>query len=131
MRAYIDADILIWHLRGQKSAKEFLHEILHNDSYECWTGAMQRAEIVFFMRPEEEDLSLLFLSQFKTAPVDQKTIDLAGTLYRNWHKSHGMDIHDAILAATVMETGGVIFTLNKKHYPMPDISVQKAWETGK
>jgi hypothetical protein len=92
---------------------------------------MQRAEVVFFMKPEEEKLSLLFLSQFKTAPVDQATVDLAGSLYRKWNRSHGIEIHDALLAATVMQTGGVIFTLNKKHYPMPDISVQKAWKTGK
>jgi predicted nucleic acid-binding protein len=88
---------------------------------------MQRAEVVFFMKAEEEKSTLFFLSQFKTAPVDQRIVDAAVGLYRQWHPSHGLDINDAILAATVMETGGQIFCLNTKHYPMPDLLVNKAW----
>ena len=79
------------------------------------------------MRPEEEEYTLLFLSQFQTAPVDQRIIDLAGTLYRKWHPRNGTDINDAILAATAIQTGGKIYTLNKKHYPMPEVIVQRAW----
>jgi len=55
---------------------------------------------------EEEEATLLFLSQFKAAPVDQRLIDAAASLYRRWQPSHGIDINDAILAATVMQTGG-------------------------
>ena len=43
---------------------------------------MQRAEVVFFMRPEEEAATELFLSQLKTAPVTQEIVDVAGRLYR-------------------------------------------------
>ncbi len=88
---------------------------------------MQRSEIVFFMRPEEEEQTLLFLSQFSTAPVGQAVVDKAAALYRRWHASHGLDINDAILAATAIETGGQIFCLNTKHYPMPDLLVRRAW----
>lgn len=127
MRAYIDSDILIWHLRGKKQALSFLQKITAVADYELWIGAMQRAEIIFFMRPGEEELTRLFLSQFKTAAIDQKIVDNAGELYRKWHPSHGIDINDAFLAATVKNTGGQIFTLNSRHYPMPEIIVQKAW----
>ena len=34
---------------------------------------------------------------------------------------------DALLAATVMTTGGKIHTLNVKHFPMPDLLVERAW----
>lgn len=37
------------------------------------------------------------------------------------------DVHDCILAATALQTGGIIFTQNKKHYPMPELVVTKAW----
>jgi hypothetical protein len=30
-------------------------------------------------------------------------------------------------AATALQTGGSVFTLNKKHYPMPELIVTKAW----
>ncbi len=128
MRAYIDADVLIWHLRGKKQARDFLISLRDQDAYELYTSALQRAEVVFFMRPDEEETTELFLSQFKTEPVDQKIIDSAGALYRKWQPSHGIDTNDAILAATAIQTGGRIFTLNIKHYPMPEVNVQKAWE---
>ena len=127
MRVYIDADILIWHLRGERKALNFLRRLREDGAYELWIGVMQRAEVVFFMRPDEEELTLLFLSQFKTASVDQGIIDEAASLYRTWFPSHGLDINDAILAATAARTGGRIFCLNKKHYPMPDLLVNKAW----
>lgn len=127
MRAYIDADILIWHLRGESKAAKFLRALRQGEDYELWTGAMQRAEVVFFMRPQEEQPTLLFLAEFKTAPVDQAVVDLAASLYRKWHPSHGVDIHDSLLAATAIQTGGHIFTRNKKHYPMPDVVCNKAW----
>jgi predicted nucleic acid-binding protein len=127
MRAYIDSDILIWHLRGEPKAGRLFQSLQKNEGYELWTGALQRAEVVFFMRPGEERATESFLSSFQTASVDRKIVDTAGHLYRKWNASHGIDINDALLAATAIETGGVIFTLNRKHYPMPEVVVRKAW----
>lgn len=127
MRAYIDSDVLIWHLRGDHKALNFLRNLRDSGEYELWTGVLQRAEVVFFMRSGEEKSTELFLSQFKTAPVDQSIIDIAGALYRKWNPSHGIDINDTLLAATAIQTGGRIFCLNRKHYPMPEVLVKKAW----
>ena len=127
MRAYIDSDVLIWHLRGEQKAKDLLILLQDEELYDLYTGAMQRAEVVFFMKPEEKKDTELFLSQIKTQAVDQKVIDDAGVLYRKWNPSHGIEVNDAILAATVIQTGGRIYTLNTKHFPMPEINVQKAW----
>jgi len=127
MRAYIDSDVLIWHLRGERKAARLLAALKHDGRHELWTGALQRAEIVFYMRPEEEPATLLLLDELKTAAVDRSIVDLGAVLYRRWHPSHGVDVHDCILAATVIQTGGSIFTLNKKHYPMPELVVTKAW----
>jgi predicted nucleic acid-binding protein len=127
MRAYIDSDILIWHLRGEAQALRFLKELSISREYKLWTGAIQRAEVVFLMRPSEECSTELFLSQFQTESVDQRIVDTAGKFFRQWRPSHGIDINDALLAATVIETGGLIFTLNTKHYPMDEVIVKKAW----
>jgi hypothetical protein len=127
MRAYVDSDILIWHLRGERKAADVLRRLSAEAGVELWTGALQRAEVVFFMRPEEESPTLSFLSRFKTEAVTREVVDQAGLLYRRWHPSHGIDVNDAILAATAAATGGRIYTQNVKHYPMPDIAVTKGW----
>jgi len=127
MRAYIDSDILIWHLRGERRAADLLRSLADDDRIQLWIGAIQRAEIVFFMRPHEETATLSLLSRFKTEPVTQAIIDEAGKLYRRWHPSHGIDVNDAILAATAVTTGGKIYTLNLKHYPMSDVVVVRGW----
>lgn len=128
MRAYIDSDVLIWHLRGDRRAERFLRSLGGQSDVELWIGALQRAEVVFFLRPAEQSATLAFLSHFKTEPITQPIVDDAGAMYRKWHSSHGVDINDAMLAATVKKTGGKIYTLNVKHYPMPDLVVLKAWK---
>jgi predicted nucleic acid-binding protein len=128
MKAYIDSDVLIWHLRGERKALNLLKRLRDDEQFDLWIGAMQRAEVVFFMRPAEESSTLLFLAQFQTASVDQQIIDKAGEFYRKWNPRSGIDVNDAFLAATVLRTGGIIYTLNSKHYPMSEVTVQRAWE---
>lgn len=127
MRAYIDSDILIWHLRGERRAATLLRALSGERGVELWIGALQRAEIVFFMRPDEAPGTMSFLSRFQTAPVTREIVDDAGELYRKWHPTHGIDVNDAILAATAAATGGKIYTQNLKHYPMPDVGAVKGW----
>jgi predicted nucleic acid-binding protein len=127
VRTYVDSDILIWHLRGESRAAALLRRLSTEPGADLWTGALQRAEIVFFMRPEEAPATLSLLSRFKTEPVTQDIVDEAGWFFRRWHGSHGVDVNDAILAATVAATGGRIYTQNLKHYPMPDVAVVKGW----
>jgi predicted nucleic acid-binding protein len=127
MRAYIDSDVLIWHLRGDPRAETLLRTLSREEGTDLWIGALQRAEVVFFMRPNEQPATLSFLSRFKTAPVTQQIVDDGAVLYRKYHPTHGTDVSDAILAATAMTTGGKIYTLNAGHYPMPDQVVIRAW----
>lgn len=127
MRAYVDSDILIWHLRGESRAANLLRSLAAERTTELWVGALQRAEVVFFMKPAEEAATRAFLSRFKTEPVTQTVVDQGAEFYRKWHPSHGIDVNDAILAATAVTTGGKILTQNVKHYPMPDVAVVKGW----
>jgi len=127
VRVYVDSDILIWHLRGEKRAARLLRRLAREPHAELWTGAMQRAEVVFFMPPDEEAATLSLLARFRTHSVTQAIVDRAGVLYRRWHPSHGVDVNDALLAATVESSGGKIVTQNLRHYPTPGITVQKGW----
>ena len=84
MRAYVDADVLIWHLRGLPPARGFIAGLRASPAYDLWVGALQRAEVLFFMRPDEEEATLGLFSQFKTAPVGQENVDTAAAIYRRW-----------------------------------------------
>ena len=127
MRVYIDSDILIGHLRGERRAADLLRGLSQEEGVELWMGALQRAEIVFFARPAELPPTMALLSRFKTHPVTQEVVDQAGQLYRKWHPTHGIDVNDAMLAGAVMLTGGKIYTLNLKHYPMTDLVALRGW----
>jgi predicted nucleic acid-binding protein len=48
MKAFIDSDVLIRHLRGERKALSLLKKLRDKEKFELWTGAMQRAEVVFF-----------------------------------------------------------------------------------
>lgn len=128
MKVFIDSDILIWHFRRNQNAFNFLQQLSNTKQNELWIGAMQRAEILFFMRPNKEKSTLLFLSQFQTAIVDQSMIDLASRFYRQWNPSHGTDENNAILAANTVLHDGHLFTQNIKHYPMPEVKDHKGWD---
>src|SRR5579859_5240105 len=122
MRAYIDSDIVIWHLRDDSKATALLHKLSVDPEAELWMGVMQRGEILFYMKPGEEPHTLKALSRFKTHPLTQAIMDRGARLYHQWNPSHGTDQNDAILAATVEATGGRLYTLNTKHFPMPHIT---------
>lgn len=127
MRVYVDSDVLIWHLRGEQRAYDCIASLLRRPGAELWIGALQRAEILFHQRPGEERATTALLSLFKTALVDEKVIDRGAEVYRRWHPGHGTDAHDAILAATADLSGGIIVTLNRKHFPMPDLIIESPW----
>jgi hypothetical protein len=127
LKAYLDSDVLIWHLRGDKRTEQLLAALLEEPGWELWVGALQRAEIIFFARPNEETPTKAFLSLFHTAAVTETIVDRAAVLFKKWNPTHGTDVADAILAATAVETGGKILTLNAKHFPMPEVLVERAW----
>ncbi|MBD3426994.1 MAG: ribbon-helix-helix protein, CopG family [Candidatus Omnitrophica bacterium] len=67
------------------------------------------------------------LHKSKKKIVEEAIEQYAAGFYKKWNPSHGMDINNAVLAATVETCGGVLYTLNEKHYPVPSIVVEKAW----
>jgi predicted nucleic acid-binding protein len=127
VRTYVDADILIWHLRGEERAADLLEQLADEPGNEFWIGALQRIEVLFFARPVELAATRSLLSRFRTQAVTQEIVDRGAELYKRWHPSHGVAVNDAILAATVQETGGRLYTQNAKHYPMPTVAAMRGW----
>lgn len=59
-----------------------------------------------------------FVSLFRVVPVDIKIAKAGGLHKRDYGKSHGVGIADAILAAAAEAENAELMTLNTKHYPM-------------
>ena len=59
----------------------------------------------------------LFLN-WNVLDVDYETAELAARWLNQYRPSHGLDIIDAILAATAKGHGLELITLNLKHFPM-------------
>ena len=59
-----------------------------------------------------------FVSLFRVAPVSAGIAKSGGLYKRNYGKSHGVELADAILAATAEAENAELKTLKTKHYPM-------------
>jgi predicted nucleic acid-binding protein len=73
--------------------------------------------------PERQSLDV-FLTAFHIVPVDQAIAVQGGLFRRDYGKSHGVGLADAIIAASAVALQARLVTLNQRHFPMlPDIEV--------
>jgi predicted nucleic acid-binding protein len=47
---------------------------------------------------------------------------VAGALLRQYKKSHGLEIADALIAAAAIQNQAALWTRNRKHYPMKNLT---------
>jgi len=114
----VDSDILIEVTRGRDAATiEKWAELADSDDVvlcspvsvaELWQGARPR---------EHKALSDLF-GALLCVPVDAATGRQAGEYLRVYHKSHAVELGDALIAAAAVQNQATLWTRNRKHYPM-------------
>ena len=111
----VDTDVMVDFLRGQPEAVALVQDI----SARIILSSIVVAELYAGVKGEAElDTLDNLVSLFRVVPV---SVDLAraGGLYRrDYAKSHGVGLADALIAATVVAENAVLVTLNTKHYPM-------------
>lgn len=114
-RLLIDTDVLIEYLRGQSEAVEYL-EGLTSDLH---ISVISVAELFAGVRSDEEEKSLKqLLLAFVILSVTEKTAQLGGLYRRDYGRSHGTGLADALIAATSEENGTDLVTSNQRHFPM-------------
>lgn len=59
-----------------------------------------------------------FIALFHVVPLNLEIARIGGLYKRDFGKSHGVGLADAILAATAKVASAELKTLNVKHYPM-------------
>jgi predicted nucleic acid-binding protein len=112
----VDTDILIDYLRDRQEAVEWLE----SSTGPLYFSAISIAENYSGMRDHERPQIETLLTAFTIIPVDPVLAERGGLLRREYFKSHGTGLADAIIAATVQAIGCTLVSLNHKHYPMLD-----------
>ena len=111
----LDTDVLIDYLRRYPKAAA-LFDKLPDD---CAICAMSVAELHAEVREGiERDALDTLLSSFTLIDVSAEIAAQGGLLRRDWAKSHDVGLNDALIAATALESGRVLLSLNGKHFPM-------------
>ena len=113
--ALLDTGLLVDFLRKHASAAA-LFEKLPDD---CAISVLSIAELHAGVRDgaEREALSHL-LATFLHIDLSATIAAQGGLRRRDWGKSHGVGLNDALIAATAIDTGRVLLSLNAKHFPM-------------
>ena len=118
----VDSDVLILHLRSMEAAHEWLLEA--GRTQELAISVVTVTEISGGMRSEEKSRVWRLLTSLRSEPVTYPIARRAGELMRIWRRSHlGISTSDYLIAATALELGMDLATLNVRHYPMfPDLT---------
>ena len=112
----VDTDILVDYLRGVEEAVRYLE----NTAADFKLSVVNVAEIHAGVRDQERTAVDSLLECFEIIPLDRAIAVRGGLLRRDFGKSHGVGLADALIAATVEKFGYQLATLNQKHYPMLD-----------
>ncbi len=111
----VDTDVLVDFLRGHSMAETFIHE----NARWIILSSIVAAELYAGVKGNQELAALdKLLSLFRIVPVSTEIARVGGMYKRNFAKSHGVGLADALVAATAATENANIMTLNIKHYPM-------------
>jgi predicted nucleic acid-binding protein len=111
----LDTDVLIDFLRGHEKAVAFVKEFFSR----VILSPIVIAELYAGVKGDAERTVLdNFVSLFRVVPLNAEIAKIGGLYRRDYGKSHGVGLADAILAATAEAEQAELKTLNVKHYPM-------------
>jgi len=110
----IDTDVLVDFLRGFPKAVKYLK----THSEEVLISAITVAELYAGVRDDERRHLADLISLFMVIPISQQIAEKGGLFKQQYHKTHGVGLADAIIAATSVIGGAELKTLNTKHFPM-------------
>ena len=116
----VGTDILIDSLRGREQAVS----LVNSESDRIILSSIVVAELYAGVRGGKDDSGQRtlerFLSLFRVVHVTAATARLGGLYKRDYGRSHGIGLADAVVAATATLENAELKTLNVKHYPMFD-----------
>lgn len=118
----VDSDILIEVSRGGNAdVIERWIELSSSDAAVLYSP-VSVAELWAGARPSEHNAIENLFRTLACAPIDSEAGRHAGSYLRQFRRSHAVEIADALIAASAVAHGAQLWTRNRKHYPMKDLS---------
>jgi predicted nucleic acid-binding protein len=119
----VDTDVLIWHLRGYPKATRRLDQLPA-----LTLSAVTYLEVLQGMRNNAEFIAvrkMLQRRQAATLPITEAITHRATGLMEAMTLSHGLQMGDALIAATALEHGLPLLTGNIRHFAaIPSLRVE-------
>ena len=122
MTVFVDSDILIEVMR-RRDKRTLLHWAdLAQSNDAVLYSPISEAELWTGVRQHERDLLQNLFSSLSCVSIDGAIGRRAGEYLRIFRASHGLQIADALIAASAATSEAALWTRNRKHYPMSDIT---------
>ncbi len=123
MTVLVDSDILIevFRARNQDILLRW-EELSHSDNVILYSPVTE-AEVWAGAWPREHEALNKLLRTLVCAPIDCETGRMAGEYLRQYQKSHGLELGDALIASAALLNRAELWTRNRKHYPMKEVSL--------
>jgi predicted nucleic acid-binding protein len=118
----VDSDILIEVCRGRDASIVARWLQLSRSETAVLYSPVTAAELWAGALPSEHNLLRTLFDALACVPVDHETGQHAGDYLRRYRKSHSVGLGDALIAATAIRNQALLWTRNRKHYPMKDLS---------
>ena len=122
MTVLIDSDILIEVARGKDPQIVSRWTELGESDAGILFSPVNAAELWAGARTNEHELLNRLFDSLTCVPVDMDVGRQAGAYLRQYRKSHGVELGDALIAATAAAANAMLWTRNRKHYPMKEIT---------
>lgn len=114
----LDTDVLIWFLRGNQRAIDFIMDVIPFS-----ISIVTYMELVQGMRDKRElaKMKKAFREmRVKIIPLSERISLRASDYVELYTLSHSMEMADALIASTCIEENNTLVTANDKHYKVVD-----------
>lgn len=118
----VDSDVLINVLRNREPSAAKDWQFAVNVAGSIFYSPVSQTEIRHGMKDSERAAIEHVFSAMICLPIDDQIGRMAGDFMRTFHRSHGLLLADALIAATASLHTLPLWTNNHKHFPMKDLS---------
>jgi predicted nucleic acid-binding protein len=117
----IDSDILIAVSRARDSAILARWDALSRGSTALFFSPVSVAELWHGARQTDDAILQAIFAAIQAIPIDAEIGQRAGAFLKQYAKSHGVELGDALIAATASVHALQLWTRNRRHYPMKEL----------